>query len=285
MRRWGWRRYIILFGASLFGASLFGASTALASTSAISPGCGQPTGQALGGSPPPSASRQGATAKAVILTPANDNSKLINRNFGHDRGVYRRSLAFIASRALTIDPRNISVSVAGGLIDPTTTDVFPTDSGQLAFGAAIDPNTPTTLTINICIDPSHPDSVATGQYLGTLLITGPHIAPAQIPITLILKSPKLWLVWFAAVLGLVLGIGVKLLADRVKPPANPSANPAIRVMSMLVVGAILTVGVVLKLYYDPPTFGDSFANYWPIIIGAATATAGGTTLVDLFKGT
>lgn len=280
MRRWDRRLFIILVGAALSGAS-----PALASTSAISPGCAQATGQALGGSPPRSASRQGASTKAVSLTPANDNSKLVNRNFGHDRSVYRRSLAFIASRPLTIDPRNISVSVAGGLVDPATTDVFPTDNGQVAFGAVIDPNAPNTLTINICVDPSHPDSVATGQYAGTLLITGPQIAPAQIPIALTLKSSKLWLVWLLAVAGLGLGIGVKLLSDRVKPPANQPANPVIRVLSMLVVGAILTVGVVLKLYYDPSTFGDNLSNYWPIVIGAASATAGGTTVVDLFKGT
>ncbi len=256
-----------------------------ASASAVSRGCEQSTHQTSAGSPPSSASKQGASASAISLTPASDNSKIVNRNFGGSRNVYRRSLAFTASRPLTMDPSRISVSIAGGLVDPTTTDVFPTDGGQVSFGATIDPNAPSTLNIRICADPSHPNSVAPGQYAGTMLIAGPRIVPAQIPITLVLKSSKVWLVWLLGAAGLGLGIGVRLLSDRVNPPKEGPGKPVVRLLSMLIVGAVLTVGVVLKVYYDPTTFGDSFSNYWPIVIGAATATAGGTTVVDLFKGT
>jgi hypothetical protein len=208
----------------------------------------------------------------------------VDRNFGNGHDVYRRSLAFISDRPLTLDPRQISVSIAGGLVDPKTTDVFPLDNGQVSFGAAIDPNAPNRLTIKICVDPSHPAAVSPGQYAGTMLITGPRIAPAQIPIALTPKSSKLWLVWLPAFAGFVLGIVVKREADRMNPRATQPGRRRVRFVSMVVVGGVLTVGVVIKLYYEPTTFGDTFTNYWPIVVGAATATAGGTTIVDLFKG-
>jgi hypothetical protein len=275
-------RYLFLIAAI---ALVSGECVSIASATATASGCKEPTRQTLGGSPPRLAARAGAKATAANLTPANDNSKVVDRNFGDSRSVYRRQLLFLSDRPIAPNPRQISVSIAGGLVDPTTTDVFPVDNGQVTFGAAIDRNTPNMLTITLCLDPSHPEAAPPGQYAGTMLITGPRITPAQIPVTLTLKSSRVGLVWVLGAVGLALGLFVKWLADKLNPRESNPDHPRLRFLGMLVVGIVLTIGVVDRLYYEPTTFADMFANYWPIVLGAATATAGGTTLVDLFKGT
>ncbi len=244
------------------------------------PGCEQQAPQTLSGSASRAATQAGATANAATLTPANDNSKVVERNFGEGRAVYRRALGFIADRPLTIGPQQVSVSIAGGLVDPATTEVFPVERGQVTFGVEINQVTH-ILTVILCIDPHSPDAVGTGKYVGSMLIAGPGIVPAQIPLTVTLKSAKVFLVWLMAFLGLVLGILVKMLGRKLKtePPMGLWVFG-----SIVVVGIILTVGVVLKLYYEPSLFDDGFSSFWPILVGSATATAGGTTLVDLFKG-
>jgi hypothetical protein len=77
-------------------ALLLAVSMSAAAQSARAPGCEQQTPQILGGSPPRAATRAGSKASAVTLTPANDNNKLVERNFGEGRSVYRRTLLFIA---------------------------------------------------------------------------------------------------------------------------------------------------------------------------------------------
>jgi hypothetical protein len=218
-------------------------------------------------------------ATAATLTPANDNSKVVERNFGEGRAVYRRELGFVADSAISATPQQVSVSIAGGLIDPATTEVFPTERGQVTFGVEITPAT-RLLTVVLCIDPHSPVAVGTGKYTGTILIAGPGLVPAQIPLTVTLKSAKVFLVWLVALGGLALGIFVKILSRKLKAEKTGGWVFA----SMVVVGGILTVGVVIKLYYEPTLFDDGFSNFWPVFVGAATATAGGTTLVDLFKG-
>jgi hypothetical protein len=245
----------------------------------IPEGCKQQAPQTLSGSASRAATQAGSTKKAVTLTPANDNSKVVERNFGEGRAVYRRELGFIADRPITVAPSRVSVSIAGGLVDPATTEVFPVEHRQVTFGVEINRVT-RILTVVLCIDPHSPYAVGTGKYVGTILIAGPGIVPAQIPLTVTLKSAKVALVWLLAILGLALGIFVKVLSRHLKKePTGPWLFG-----SMVVVGGILTIGVVLKLYYEPALFDDGFSSFWPILIGSATATAGGTTLVDLFKG-
>jgi hypothetical protein len=286
------RVYRGLLTSGVIGMTMLATGTPVAGAqNATAPGCEQQTPQTLGGSPPRAAARAGGKESAVTLAPANDNSKVVERNFGQGRDVYRRTLLFVADHQLSVAPAEVSVSIAGGLVDPKTTEVFPVEHGQVTFGVETNPDTPETLAVRICIDPSRPVPVPPGQYLGTILIAGRHIVPAQIPVTLTVKSAKELLVWIMAIAGLALGLGVRFLADHVNPPATSGESDAnhgsvfIRWASMIVVGVILTVGVVIKLYYEPTVFGDAFSNFWPITVGAATATAGGTTIVTLFKGT
>jgi hypothetical protein len=280
-----YRRLLI---GGLIGMALLAASPPVATAqNATAPGCEQQAPQTLGGSAPRAAARAGGKESAVALVPANDNNKLVERNFGDGRVVYRRTLLLIADQQLKVIPSEVSVSIAGGLVDPKTTEVFPVEHGQITFGVETNPDTPETLAVRICIDPSRPVPVSPGQYVGTILIAGRHLVPAQIPVTLTVKSAKWVLAWVMALVGLGLGLAVRFLADRVNPSkdGDESRSVFIRWASMIVVGVVLTVGVVIKFYYEPAAFGDGFSNFWPITVGAATATAGGTTIVTLFKGT
>jgi hypothetical protein len=187
---------------------------------------------------------------------------------------------FATSRPLDLEPGQVSVSVAGGIIDPGTTELFPVEGSQVTFGAEVDPASSERLFVKLCIDPSHPAGVPPGKYVGTILISGPEISPTQIPITLTLKSAKWWLVWLLAFVGLAVGIGAKLLAQHINYDKALTRPHLIWIIGVGVVGSIL---VVKKLYYDPSTFGDSFSNFWPIAAGAFGAALGGAGVASLVK--
>lgn len=250
---------------------------ASASSGARGPGCVQQTPTTRSGSPPRAATRAAGGAAAVILTPADENSKAVERNFGEQRHIYRRTLVFNTSRPLTIDASQVSISVAGGIIDQKTTETFPTENSQLTFGANIDTSSG-RLEVKLCIDPNSPESVEPGKYVGTILVSGPEISPTQIPIALTVKSDKWWLAWLLAFGGLVVGIGAKVVAIEVNDEPTLKGWRLVWTIGVGVAGSVL---VVKKLYYDPATFGNG--DFWPILVGAFGAALGGAGAASLVK--
>lgn len=250
---------------------------ARAASGARGPGCEQQTPKTRSGSPSRSASRAAGGAAAVILTPADENSKAVERNFGEYRHIYRRTLVFKTSRPLPIEPSQVSISVAGGIIDQKTTEAFPIEDSQVTFGANIDSSSE-RLEVKLCINPNGPEVVAPGRYVGTILISGREISPTQIPISLTVKSSKWWLAWLLAIIGLTVGVGAKLLARHVNEEPRLKRGRVLWIVGAGLVGSIL---VVKKLYYDPATFGNG--DFWPILVGAFGAALGGAGAASLVK--
>lgn len=257
--------------------SVWSTPVARASTGAKAPGCEQQTAQTASGSPPRSAVKASGGTSAVVLKPADENSKIVERNFGEHRHVYHRTLVFETSRPLAIEPNQVSVGVPGGLIDPHTTEVFPVEHSQVTFGATIDPSA-NRLVVKLCINPSGPEFVEPGRYVGTILISGREIAPTQIPVTLTVKSSKWWLAWLLAAVGVATGVGIKLLARHINSEPRLS-HP--RLAWLIVIGVGGAVLVVKKLYYDPATFGNG--DFYAILIGSVGAALGGAGVTSLVK--
>lgn len=253
---------------------------AASAASAPALGCTQPAPQTRSGSPPSSAVREAGGLSAATLSPADDNSKVIERNFGESRHVYRRPLAFNASEPLDASAGSIEVSVAGGLVDPKTTDVFSVEDSQVTFGAEVDQASPERLLVKVCIDPSHPDHVAPGKYVGSLLISGRGISPSQIPITLTLKYSHWLVVWILALVGAAAGVGARILARKLNKKSRLSGA---RIFWIAAIGLVGAVGVVVKLYYAPSTFGGSPGDLWPIAAGGFGAAVGGAGVVASVK--
>lgn len=139
------------------------------------------------------------------------------------------------------------------------------------------------VAVSICVNPVHPREMPAGTYVGTALI---GVDDRQTPVTLrvTVQDDERGLVILAALLGLVVGLWVKLFADSHTENLPSSKWENLRSpRSWFAIGAGLVAAFYSyrTIYADDPTFAASLDNLWRLTAETFAGTLAAKGLADL----
>jgi hypothetical protein len=221
-----------------------------------------------------------APVKAKV-TPIKPTSRTLKVNLGSDDKAQTRIFS-IVSPPLS-KGRTVLAEVDGDL---ERSDSATFSAGQTAVAPGVTPLG--DIVLNVCLDPTMPESVGPGRYLGAISIGGPGIETTSFPLE-VTRQASGWtaVLWIA--LGTLLGIVLKMFTDLRKTEGVTVSWADIKkyVAQGVLYVAILT-GVVaavvdfLGLYEPNPAWGSSLDEV-KIFVAAVALQATGMTLTDVIK--
>jgi hypothetical protein len=205
----------------------------------------------------------GATeAPPPTVRPAGELSRLQERSvqfaFGGGRNLSDRTVGIDANPALTAQS-TIFAELAGDLERGDGGDSFPVEGIVVRTVTTPSGN----LRLTTCLDPSQPESVEPGRYVGTVKLTGPQIQPTAITLEATLRRSELFAV-IVLLAGLAIGFVVKGLGDKKAAQQTVEAAAA----TMRAAGAENVPSPKL-----PKFWGDYVKSgaFWSSVVAAALA--------------
>lgn len=144
------------------------------------------------------------------------------------------------------------------------------------------------VTVAICVNPLLPSEIRPDRYTGTALVGDGDRATA-LTFEITAQDDRKGYVIFAALLGVIAGLVMKLYADH-RDPLLPRDTPrnARSPRTLIAIGAGIVAGVYsyLTIYADDPTFAAEFGNLWRVTAETFAGTLAAKALTDLTgKGT
>jgi hypothetical protein len=268
--RWRITRVATLF-ASVFLALAFGAGTAVASES-----CPQADSA---GTPEQSDVQQvplGSEGKSELTV------KTKQYAFGEGRDPLQRTIVLSAKPKLKAGATVIA-EVAGDL-ETEEGGAFPVEGVTTAATV----NKLGNVRLSLCLDPSEPEEVGRGRYVGAVQVGGPGIETASVPLEVTLRK-SICLALVLALIGMLFGLAVKMLADLSKDPKAKIKGRWIKAYmarggfwSAVLLG-FAGVGLSLWQLYDLNPIWGAPEDLFKIWAAGAALQVSGTTLVDFFK--
>jgi hypothetical protein len=221
-----------------------------------------------------------APTKAKV-TPIKPTSRTLKVNLGSDAKAQTRVFS-IVSPPLS-KGRTILAEVDGDL---ERADSATFSAGQTAVAPGV--TALGDIVLGICLDPTLPESVGPGRYLGAISIGGPGIETTSFPLE-VTRQASGWtaVLWIA--LGTLLGIVLKMFIDlRRAANVTVSKDAVNKYVEQGVLYVAILTGVVAGVVdflglYEPNLAWGSPLDEVKVFVAAVALQTTGMTLADVIK--
>lgn len=172
----------------------------------------------------------------------------------------------------------------------------PIGQNQLTYRAVSSRASSRIVTIIVCYDAGGPTRVRGGRYQGALAVGARQRAVAGLPIEVTVRDNRYWRPIAAALVGLLAGLAVRLIAERRQRGAPGTAMagseeedhtsvPVLNARFLITAGSGLAAAVYAytTIYANEPVFDATFSNVWRITVETFTGTLAGKAVTDLAR--
>jgi hypothetical protein len=195
--------------------------------------------------------------------------------FGNDRETVVRHQVFRVPRDMRVSQMRVTAPFA---------DVLDLNGNVVPYtqvAAAVTRRGPGPLfTVAVCINPAGPIELASGTYSGAV-VAGAGERITALPLEATVQDDRWWRVLWAALIGAIAGLLLKLFAD-----ARDGTRKRTHMKGpkfWVAVGAAGVTGIysILTIYVNDATFHASFDNLWRITVEVFAGTIAAKAVTDL----
>lgn len=232
--------------------------------------------------PAPSAEQSSPAAGAKLIS----EKDKIEIPFGTDRAFKTREIPLRVDGSALVEPDQLRAVVRGDILREDRASTLPKrDQVTLTpVGVA------GLLTMQVCVDPGRPVEAEPGTYQGSILIIGPGVEAATVPLVVTLSENDWWKPVLAALLGALAGIGVKSLRDILRGGERAHSNlksylQSLQFLVQFATGLVFAGIVFWRTYLESTNFGGGgWRDYGGLIAASFAAVLTGSIFGDLGVG-